>query len=90
MHQLPSYANIFIVVLVLWTIPWKLYALWTAAKRDDKRWFFALVVLNTCAILEIIYIFKIAKKSWAEVKAAFRGGWETLRSTKKEDFKSHN
>ena len=64
--------NVLLVVVLLWTIPWKLYAVWMAAKRDQKKWFVALLLLNTLAILEIFYIFKIAKKSWAEVKADFK------------------
>lgn len=50
------------IVGVLWVIPWKIYSLWIASKRNEKGWFVALVILNTFAILEIIYIFAIAKK----------------------------
>jgi hypothetical protein len=51
------------VVAMLWTLPWKGYSLWTAAKRGDKKWFIALIILNTLAILDIFYIFYIAKKT---------------------------
>ena len=51
-----------LIVLILWVLPWKGYALWTAAKRGEKWWFAALLVINTLAILEIIYIFFVAKK----------------------------
>ena len=73
MQQLPLYVNIIILVITLWTIPWKIYAVWTAVKHDQKKWFVVLLLLNTASILEILYIFKIAKKSWAEVKTDFRG-----------------
>ncbi len=46
----------------LWVLPWKGWALWLAAKRGEKWWFIAILVLNTLAILEIIYIFAIAKQ----------------------------
>ena len=52
-----------LIVAMLWTLPWKGYALWTASKKGHKRWFIALVVLNTFAILEIFYIFYVAKKT---------------------------
>jgi len=52
-----------LILITIWVIPWKAYALWIASKREDKRWFIALVVLNTFAILEIIYIFYVAKKT---------------------------
>ena len=32
-------------------------------KRGDKKWFVALIILNTFAILEIFYIFYIVKKN---------------------------
>ncbi|MFA5838695.1 MAG: DUF5652 family protein [Candidatus Paceibacterota bacterium] len=50
-------------MLILWVIPWKGYALWLAAKKDHKRWFIVLLVLNTLAILDIIYIFFIGRKN---------------------------
>ncbi len=62
-----------LLLLVIWVIPWKIYALWTAAKLRHKGWFAALVILNTFAILDIFYIFYIAKKSWNQVKGAFFG-----------------
>ncbi|NTW27466.1 MAG: hypothetical protein HGA36_04020 [Candidatus Moranbacteria bacterium] len=47
---------IVIVVLVL-TVPFKAAALWRAARRGHVGWFLSLMVLNTLAILDIIYIF---------------------------------
>lgn len=52
-----------IALVSLWVIPWTGWALWLAARRGEKWWFIALLVLNTLAILEIIYIFAIAKRS---------------------------
>ena len=64
--------SLLILIIALWTIPWKIYAVWLAVRHNHKKWFVALLLLNTVAILEIFYIFKIAKKSWAEVKEDFR------------------
>lgn len=63
--------NVIIIILAIWTIPWKGYALWLAVKRNQTKWFIILLILNTVGILEIFYIFKIAKKSWTEVKRDF-------------------
>lgn len=52
---------------ILWVLPWKLYGVWLAARRGEKKWFVALLILNTLAILEIIYIFYIVKKPWSEI-----------------------
>jgi hypothetical protein len=79
MNQLPPSVNMLIIILVLWTIPWKVYSLWLAAKRDHKKWFVAIVLLNTISILEIFYVRKIAKKSWAEVKEDFRDAWKNFK-----------
>ncbi|MDO8743171.1 MAG: DUF5652 family protein [Candidatus Azambacteria bacterium] len=48
-------------LILLWTLPWKGIALWKAAKNEHKKWFIALLVINTLAILEIIYIFYFNK-----------------------------
>jgi len=50
-------------LLLVWTIPWKGVALWKAARNSHKKWFIAIFLLNTMALLEIIYIFYFAKKS---------------------------
>jgi len=55
--------TLLLLLIVLWTLPWKGVALWKAARLYHKWWFLALLVLNTLAILEIIYIFFVAKKS---------------------------
>lgn len=46
---------------LIWTIPWKGMALWRAAKLNHKWWFIALLILNTLAVLEILYIFVFSK-----------------------------
>ncbi len=55
--------NLWIILAILWTLPWKGYALWLAARNNHPRWFIALLLLNTVAILEIIYIFAIGRKA---------------------------
>ena len=50
------------LLLLFWIVAWKGYALWTAAKRGEKWWFMALLVVNTISLLEIFYLLKIAKK----------------------------
>lgn len=55
----PELVSIFVpivLVVVLWTIILKGYALWNAARGNQKRWFIAILVINTMGILEIIYL----------------------------------
>ena len=51
-----------IIVLFLWILPWKGFALWKSAHLNDKWWFIAFLILNTAGILEIAYIFSIGRK----------------------------
>ena len=70
MNQLnPFFMNswVFFPVLI-WTLFWKGCSLWIAAKENKKWWFLILLVVNTVGILEIIYIFYVAKKKWSDIK----------------------
>jgi hypothetical protein len=51
-----------IILLALWTIPWKGVALWKSARNSQKWWFIALLIINTLGILEILYIYIFSKK----------------------------
>lgn len=51
-----------LVLAVIWTIPWKGVALWKSARQGQKVWFVLMLILNTLAILEILYIFVFSKK----------------------------
>jgi predicted membrane channel-forming protein YqfA (hemolysin III family) len=76
---LPPYLNVFLLILAVWSIVWKIYAVWFAAKHNQKKWFLAMIILNTAGILEIFYVFKILKKRWVEVKEDFRGAWKSFK-----------
>lgn len=60
--------SIAILAVAVWSMIWKGIALWYAARRGEKGWFVALLILNTVGILEIVYIFAVAKRSDAPVK----------------------
>ena len=54
----PAFGSL-IILVVVWSLLWKGLALWRAAKRNDKWWFIAFLVINTLGILEIIYLFAV-------------------------------
>lgn len=57
------FVNPWILVLIaLWIAPWKAVALWRAAQRREMKWFIVILVMNTLAVLEIIYIFMFSKR----------------------------
>jgi hypothetical protein len=62
MEQFLNVSPWFVVLLVLWTLPWKGVALWKAAKNSHKWWFIVLLVVNTLGILEILYIFVFSER----------------------------
>ncbi len=55
-----------IIVIMLWSLPWKGVALWKAAERGNKKWFILLLLVNTIGILDIIYIRFVARKYTVE------------------------
>jgi hypothetical protein len=56
-----SIFSILFILAMLWAIAIKGYALWQAAKRGEKWWFIALLIINTFGILELAYLFFVAK-----------------------------
>src|SRR5579872_2070109 len=68
--HMPLLAAIFapiLIVVVLWSLVWKGLALWHSARRGQYWWFVILLVVNTVGILEIIYLFFVAKIRWGEL-----------------------
>lgn len=55
-----------LAIIFIWTLPWKGVALWKAARNGSKGWFIALLILNSLAVLEILYIFIFARESRVE------------------------
>ena len=49
-------------LLILWTLAWKGLALWKAARLSHRIWFIIILIANTVGILEIIYLYFVAKK----------------------------
>jgi len=68
MYQYTKINLIIILITIFWVLPWKGYSLWIASKRNEKWWFIVLLVVNTFGILEIFYVFYIAKKKLADIQ----------------------
>jgi len=58
-----------LAILVLWSVIWKGIALWKSARNESKIWFVILLIVNTVGILEIIYIFAVARPKEKMVSA---------------------
>ena len=57
-----------VAAVILWSIPWKGFALWKAARLSHKKWFIILLLANTAGILEIFYLYFIARKYTVEIE----------------------
>ncbi len=55
-----------VVLVTVWSLPWKGLALWKAAQLSHKKWFILLLLVNTLGILDIIYIRFVAIKYTVE------------------------
>ncbi len=55
----------FLILVAIWTLAVKGYALWHAARNGQKGWFIVLLIINTLGILEIVYLiwFRSDKKN---------------------------
>ncbi|MDB5190436.1 MAG: hypothetical protein JWN49_762 [Parcubacteria group bacterium] len=52
----PIVIGILVAAVAIWTLAWKGFALWYAARNHQKKWFIVLLILNTIGILEIVYL----------------------------------
>ncbi len=45
------------IIVIVWSLIWKLLALWKAARKGHVVWFILLALINTIGILEILYFY---------------------------------
>ena len=61
--------NTFLLIIILaWSLTWKLLALWKSARKGSVIWFIVLALFNTVGILPILYIFAFSKIKCCELK----------------------
>jgi methionyl-tRNA synthetase len=55
--------QVFLYVLLAWTLVWKGFAMWRAGKRNEKAWFVVFLIVNLLGIPEIVYLLVTKKGS---------------------------
>jgi hypothetical protein len=65
LSSMPNWMTLLVLLSMAWTIPWKGVALWKSARNKHLAWFIVMLIVNTLAILEIIYIFGFSKSKSA-------------------------
>lgn len=46
-----------LIVILVWSLFWKLAAMWKSAKNNHLAWFIIIAFFNTAGILPILYIY---------------------------------
>lgn len=52
----PAWFILSLLLLIIWDMIWRGFALWHSAQNEQKGWFIALLLLNTFGLLPIIYL----------------------------------
>ena len=60
--NMPFYFWWVMVPVILWDLVWRGMALWKSARKAQKGWFLALLIVNSVGILPIIYLAFFQKK----------------------------
>jgi len=50
------------IILGIWELAWKGFALWKASQNKQRNWFIAILIINTIGILPIVYLKFFQKK----------------------------
>lgn len=61
-QQLLTDFSPYILILTIWSLIWKGFALWKAGRNNSPIWFIIILIVNTAGLLEIIYLFGIKNK----------------------------
>lgn len=63
-----TFWGLLMVPILIWSLFWKGWALWLAARKGQKVWFIALLLINSVGILEIVYIFLFSGEKFNQKK----------------------
>lgn len=47
---------LWLIPIIAWELYWKGRALWKAVHANDKKWFWALLIVNSAGLLPIYYL----------------------------------
>jgi len=71
-----------LMIILAWSLTWKLLALWKSARKGALVWFIVLALFNTVGVLEILYLFVFSKLDFKPV-AKTRKKTRKTKSAKK-------
>lgn len=60
--RMPHLHPALLTALIIWSLIWKGFALWRAARADQAAWFTVMLFVNTAGLLEIVYLLFVAPR----------------------------
>lgn len=66
-NYIDSLNLLLLILIIAWSLAWKGMGLWVSARKGQKVWFIAILIVNSMGILEIIYF--ISEKIKAKRKS---------------------
>jgi len=60
--SVPHLNPVLLTALIVWSLIWKGFALWRAARAGQAAWFIVLLFVNTAGLLEIAYLLFFAPR----------------------------
>lgn len=66
-NYIDSLNLLLLILIIAWSLAWKGMGLWASARKGQKVWFIAILIVNSMGILEIIYF--ISEKIKAKRKS---------------------
>lgn len=70
-----------LVLILIWTLIWKLIGMWRSAKNNHLIWFIVIAFFNTIGILPILYIYIFSELKQKDFKK------NNIKSKKKKYLK---
>jgi methionyl-tRNA synthetase len=60
--EISTFTLIIIIVILIWSLVWKGFALWKAGRNNQLVWFLFIFIFNTAGILPILYLLFFQEK----------------------------
>lgn len=50
------FGAVLLIFLLIWTVIWQGLGLWRSARSGQKKWFIAMLIVNSAGILPIVFL----------------------------------
>lgn len=55
-YDISTTGLVLVLLLVVWDLVWKGFALWRAGRNNQQGWFIVLLLINSVGVLPIVYL----------------------------------